>query len=106
MCAPVCAHEKKLRKDATGRMNTAQTVLTRLSRGSSLVHTQQQFFFSFTAYCGVFPKDFTMTLSFNILGNAYIFDSTMIVGKHSHQLSLNVDKERKGVATNQVSFTF
>lgn len=64
-------------------------------------------FFPLIAYCGVFPKDLTMILSFNILRNAYIFLITLItVGKHSNQLYFNVDKGRKGVGANQVSFMF
>lgn len=71
------------------------------------LHPTTVLFFPLTAYCGVFPKDVTMTLSFNMLGNAYIFLITLIiVGKHSKQLNFNVNKGRKGVAANQVSFTF
>ena len=63
-------------------------------------------FFPLTAYCGVFPKDVTMSLSFSMLGNAHIFLITLITaGKHSKQLNFNVDKGRKGVVANQVSFT-
>ena len=90
-------------------MNKAQTVLTRLSHSCgqsfSTVYAPKNSF-SPLQHIVVFPQDVTMALSFNMLGNAHIFLITLITaGKHSKQLNFNVDKGRKGVVANQVSFT-